>query len=283
MKMRKLTVGLDKIHTNLFVRLVLNQEHALYLAELIENGQVLRPIMVTPAYRVLDDGRLEYLPNAPYYETVDGRHRREAYELNKLKEVQVEVVEFETEAELLAMAYKANVGGSLPPSPQDTEHTVMLLLERGQSKRSIAKLLGLPTGMARRYVDTVQSKLSRAKLLRAVAAVTDGGLTVPKAAEQYQVDAEKLKAELKGPRRKHKQGVLEIQRQMTKLFKSVGQKNASMLRKVIEKFEDGDVTEKQAEAIFSHLERLQKQSARAVTDWKSRYQAMSSGRVAKSA
>ncbi len=257
-------VQLADLKTNLFVRKEIDQDRVLYFAELIENGQTLPPIKITRDNRV-----------------VDGRHRIEAHVLNDLKGIRVEVVDIDDEIELIAEAYKANVGGALPPTPQDTEHTVMLLLERGESKKRIGELLGFPPGMARRYVNDTQSKMSRAKLLRAAGAVTDGGLTVAKAAEQYEVDIEKLKETLSGHRKKHKRGIVEIQRGLTTTYKSNGLKNAALIRSLLEKYEDGDVTERQVREIFEHIDSLQKRAIRSFGDWKKRFDALNSNGAGK--
>lgn len=250
-------VPINKLKMNLFVRKSLNQDHVLYLGQLIENGVELNPIKITP-----DDT------------VVDGRHRIEAHQLNDKEEIAAEVVEIEDQAEVIAEAYRCNVGGALPPTADDTEHTIMLLLENGTPKTHIAKILGLPPGMVRSYVNNVQSKMARATLQRAAASVTDGGLTVAKAAEQYNVEPEQLKEILSGNRKKHKQGVQEIQRNLTKQYRSLSQKNASAIRSLLNKFEDGDVTEKQVRTLMEHLEKLQKNSARAVTQWKNRFESV---------
>ena len=259
MKVRTEIVPIETIKVNLFVRTGLNENHAYFLAELMENGIKLPPIKVTR------DGVI-----------IDGRHRYEAHGLNLKKEIEVEYVDVENEIELISQAYKANMGGSLPPSPQDTEHTIMLLLERGENRKHIAELLGLPLGMARRFVGEVQSKMARTKLLRAVSAVTDGGLTVAKAAEQYGVDPEKLREVLSGRRRKHKQGIADMQRQLTSTYKSLAAKNSSTLRRILEKFEDGDVTEKQMRDIFGHYKALQHKADCVIADWEKRFEAQSS-------
>lgn len=176
MRIKIQTVPLKDLKSNLFVRQALNPEHALFLAELVENGVTLPPIKITHELVV-----------------IDGRHRIEAHELNNRTEITCEVVDVKNETDLIAEAYKANIGGSLPPTPQDTEHTIMLLLDRDETMKRIAELLGLPAGMARKYINSVKSKTSRQKLMNAASAVTDGGLTVAKAAEQYGVELEKLK------------------------------------------------------------------------------------------
>lgn len=251
-----ITVAIKDLKRNLFVRGALNQDHALYLAELIAAGVKLDPILVTNELVV-----------------VDGRHRIEAYELNIKTTVEAVIVSLATESELIGAAYRANTGGSLPPTIEDTEHTIEQLIENGETIKRIAELLGFPASMARKYVNTVKSKVARQKLMNAVAAVTDGGLTVAKAVEQYGVDAERLKEMMSGHRRKQKQGVAEMQRILTKTHKSLSLKNAALIRSLLEKLEDGDVSPRQVREIFAHIERLQKQSARAVVEWKRRFTA----------
>lgn len=250
-------VLMAELDMNLFVRQTLNQDHVLYLAELIENSVELDAIKITPSRAV-----------------VDGRHRIEAHELCNRTHIRAEVVDYADEAAMIADAYRSNVGGSLPPTPQDTEHTIALLLERGESKKRIGELLGLPAGMARRYVDSVQSKISRQKLQRALDAISNAGLTLAKAAEQYGVDPAKLKEVLTGQRKKQRQGVGEIQRRISNLYRSMSLKNARLIMNLFEKHEEGDVSDKQVVSIFDHLEKLQKRSARSLADWRQRFDAM---------
>lgn len=270
MKSKIETVVLKNLKVNLFVRKGLDQDHILYLAELMQNGVEMRDKILV--------GRLNGVDHV-----ADGRHRLEAYELNDITEAKAEIIEVADEVELISLAYKANdPQGSLRPSRADTEHTIMLLLEREVSQKRVADLLGLPSAIARRYVAEVKSRTSRAKLQRAASAITDGGLTLMKAAEQYEVDEGKLKELISGRRRKHKQGIAEFQRALTKAFRSISQKNAALLRSLLDKYEDADVTEKQVSGIFDHVEDLQKKSARAVADWRKRFNAMN-GKTAKSA
>lgn len=250
------TVKLDGLKLNLFVRARLDEDHALYLAELLEGGVELPPILITEDKQV-----------------VEGRHRIEAHQLLNRTEIKAQVIGVSDETELIGMAYKANVGGSLPPTADDTEHTVMLLLQRGQSKKSIAELLGLPANMARRYVDEVKSRMNRAQLQQAVDAIAGEGLTIAKAADKYGVDPEKIK-DILSVRRKRKNSAADTQRRFTTLYRSVGASNANHLRRLLVKYEDGDVSLKQMHDIFEHLEHLQKESARKLADWKQRFEAM---------
>ncbi len=251
-------VKIEELDRNLFVRKSLDQDHALHLAELIEGGVKLPPITIT-AKKVL----------------VDGRHRVEAHEVNNLTEIDAEVVEFANDSEMIAAAFRANLGGSLPPTSQDIEHTVMVLLERRVSQKHIMETLGLPTAMTRRYIQEVNSRMTRQKLQEAADGVAYQGLTVIKAAEQFGVNPDRLKETLSGNRKKQKKGQMqEIKRNFTKRYRSLGSGNAAALRRLFEKFQDGDVSGQQVETIFNKLDQLQKQSARSLGDWKNRFTAV---------
>lgn len=250
-------VKLADLGRNLFVREALNDDHSLYLGQLIESGVKLPPIQITA------DNEL-----------VDGRHRVEAYSLNYITEVMAEVVEVGSETELIAAAYVANVGGSLPPTTMDTEHTVSLLIDHKATIAEIADLLRLPAAMARKFVNSVKSKKSRAKIVAAAADVTENNMTVAKAAEKHDVDPAKLKNFLGGGRgKKAKQDVEGVQRRLTAQYKGQSSRNAALMRELTAKLDDGDVTARQVTEIFVHIESLQKKAARALVEWKRRFQA----------
>jgi ParB-like chromosome segregation protein Spo0J len=250
-------VAIVELKVNLFVRKSLNQDHVLYLAELLEAGIKLPAIIITP------DGRI-----------IDGRHRIEAYDLWGKKEVPAVVRNLTDDSEIISEAYRCNVGGALPPTKEDTEHTVKLLLESGTPQTRIAEALGLPISIARNYIASIKSRQARAKISRAVVAVTDGGLTAAKAAVEHNVDIDKLREALSGKKRKKKWGVDEMKRTFTSSYRSLSSKNAGAIRRLFEKYEDGDVTAKQVEALLKHLENLQRKATRNLADWASRFQGM---------
>ena len=245
------------LQLNLFVRTSLNEDHVLYLAALIEAGVQLPPIKITMDMVV-----------------VDGRHRIEAYELNGRDEIEAEIVKITDETAIIGEAYKANVGGSLPPTQQDTEHTIRLLLDRNETIKNIASVLALPPSMARKYVTSVKSKMARQKLMQARDAVAHGGITVSVAAEKYSVEADKLKEILGGGKRKAKGvvGIGEIQRNLTRSHKSLSSKNAALMRSVLEKYDDADISRRQVIKIIEHIEQLQDGASRAIAGWRRRFE-----------
>lgn len=261
-------VKLDDIHANLFVRKELDQDWACYLGELIEDGVEMNEL-------------IEVVEKDGYFELVEGRHRREGYILARVTEVKVKLLEFDSDVELISYAYRANTGGKKPPTPADTEHTIMTLLEKGETMKAIGELLGLPASIARKYVSEVKSRMNRAKLRQAIDAIADKNLTVANAAEQYGVDPEKLKEALSGSRRRWKEskkGVQKLQSAITFSYKSLASKNGSMLKKILQRYQDSDVSAEQVREIIMHLESCQKKSTRAIEDWRDRFKAISAGK-----
>src|ERR1035437_1646743 len=122
-------VKLHDLKMNLLVRKQLDTDRAFLLAELIEAGTKMTDNMLVTSDLVM----------------VDGRTRWDAYDLNKVEEVDVDVCGLKDEVEIIAAAYRANnPDGSKPPTAEDTDHTVESLLERKQSIKAIAELLALP-------------------------------------------------------------------------------------------------------------------------------------------
>ncbi len=252
------TVKLADLHVNLFVRKVLDQDHALYLGELISAGvEMNEPIEVTEQNGLC--------------EIVDGRHRREGYELAGVSEVKVKVLEFDNEVEMIAYAYRKNTGGSKLPTTGDTDHTVALLLQRKESMKSIAELLNIPVELARKYATEIKSRMNRQALQNAMHSVITDGLTITKSAEMHGVDIDKLKEILSGKRKKHKVGVGDFLGMLSASHRSLGLKITNTFRKLFDKFEDGDVTEDQFNEILKRMDKLQKRHARSLVDVRARF------------
>jgi hypothetical protein len=257
-KKKIVMVLLSELSEDFYVRQQLDEEHALFLAGLIEDGVNLPPITITADYQV-----------------IDGRHRITAHDLLGLDKIKAEMIETADKVELIATAYRCNTGGALPPTKEDTEHTIRLLLENRVSKTKIRELLELPSSLGRKWVDNVQSKMNRQKTMAAMDAITDGGLNARQAADKYGVPLEKLKEALSGRKKKSKtDGISGMKRDLTQRYRSVGVQNGGTLGRLLKLVEDGDVSPKQAKVIIAHLERLQAQSAGKVGEWRKRFEAL---------
>ena len=256
---RSVTRNIKDLQQDFYVRKELNTDWAIQLAEFVESGVEMEPNFITR------DGKV-----------IDGRHRMEAHELAKKQEIKCKIVEADSDVELVVFALKCNLGGSLPPSKGDIEHTIQELLNRGVPKKQLAETLSmLPGRLVRKYLNDVESRMQRAKLAKAAFAISNGGLTVPKAAIQYDVPEDDLKAllttRIKG---KTKRGIEEIQRQLSLSYKSLGQRNSATVRRLLDAYQDGDVSHKQAMKIFVHLDHLVKVSSRKATEWRKRFEVM---------
>lgn len=251
------TVPLSELKTNLFVRVKLDDDRVIMFWEMLNDGQELPPIQITKDFEV-----------------IDGRHRIEAHDYAKKTEIRAEIVEVKNQTDLIVQAIAANIGGSLPPSKEDYELAIKLLLEQGLNRKKIRELLKLPTDLGIKWVDNVQSKVTRQKIQAATDAVANGGLTVAQAAEKYGVDVDKVKEALTGRKKKQKtDGISNVQREMTNRFKSFSQSNAGTLKKLLKLVEDADVSPDQAQEIIEHLKRLLNQASRNVIKWDERFQA----------
>ncbi len=256
---RSVTRTIKDLTEDFYVRTALDFDWAYQLAELIESGVELEPIYITR------DGKV-----------IDGRHRLHAHGAARRTEIRCKIVEADNDVELVAFALKCNMGGSMPPSKADFEHVIRELLNRGVPKKQLAETLPmLPGSLVRKYLKDVESRMHRAQLAKAATAVVEGGLTLTTAAGQYNVEEKALKAILSSTtKRKSKNGIDELERELSGRFRSNGNRTAASLRKILEMYQDGDVSHKQALKVFNHLERLLKGEAKAVGGWRKRFDAL---------
>lgn len=249
-------IKISDIKQTVFVRKSLDQERAIFLGELIESGVVLPPIWITKDI-----------------ELIAGRHRIEGTLLANRDTIQAEIKDVKSRIDMLAMAFMENEGGSLQPTQEDREHTIMQMLEEGANMKQVGELLKLPTSLARKYCNEVKSKSMRAKVQRAKDAVTDGGLSAPQASDKFGVDLEQLKTALGGRKKKKENGLTDVKKLMSNNYHSLSFSNNSLLKKLNLKLEDGDVSPKQVREIFDHIERLHKSAAAKISDKRRRFEA----------
>lgn len=238
---------LNQIEIPFYVRKFINEDHVYHLAELYEAGVDLPPIQVTSDKHYL----------------VDGRHRKAAMELAMQTEATVELVPPMTPAELIVAAFAANTGGSLPPTRDDIEHTIELLLERNISNKEITeRMRALPPSITKKYISKVRSNIAKRSLRRAVLAVTDAGMTVEQASLRYEVNEETVRDEIRGTKKKSKSfGMDEIKGGLSAKFKSLSQTNAQLVRKLMDKVRDGEMQPEQlretVKAIGYYINRME--------------------------
>jgi len=234
---------------------VLNQDHVLHLAELYESGVELPPVLVT---------RTGIL--------VDGRHRVEALDMLGRKAVPVNYSDETEEAELVFRAMRANVGGSLPPSRADINHTIRVLLDLNVPVTRITTEFPFPPSMVRRHIANVKSTLTKEKTLRAVRDVQQG-MTVMEAASKHAVKMESVRDVIGGNRRK-KASVSEIKGSLTGVYRGRSRALANVFTQFRDKMESGEIPTNRIEEIMDHVDGLHKTAAKTIRDWHERFVAL---------
>ncbi len=115
--------------------------------------------------------------------------------------------------------------------------------------------------------------------------MTEGNLSISEAALRNDVDEKALK-ELLGARVKSKkEGVVDYMRAISASYKSVSGRNYKMIKRMIEKYQDGDATAKEVNRLLNHIGDLQKSGEKNLSEWRKRFEAISSltdkGKAAK--
>ena len=254
--MKIVKVKIEDIKTDLFVRESLNHDHVINLGELIEAGVTLPPIKLTSDFRL-----------------IDGRHRKEAYQILGKVEIDAEIIKVSSEAELISLAYKANTGGALIPTRGDTEHTVTLLIGLNQTARAIADALGLPVELTRKYITSVKLKMRRKSLQAAADDVQENDMRVSEAAKKHNVKEDELRELISGKKKKrsNENPSIAIKEELIFRSRSFGQRNRTSFKKLFDAFEDGDISEAEVDQVLDKFEKSLKQSTRTLKDWRARF------------
>ncbi|MCX6745303.1 MAG: hypothetical protein NTX82_07335 [Candidatus Parcubacteria bacterium] len=250
-------VKISELKKDIYVRVQRDEDRVYMFFCLLIDGAALPPIKITKDFQI-----------------IDGRHRVEAHEQAEKLEIEAEIIEVKNPSDFIVEAYRANIGGSLPPSKEDTEHTIRMLLELKVPRKKICELLALPSELGAKYVDTVQSRIARQRLNNAADAVTGRNLTIAQAAEECKIDPDRLKDFLSGrKKRKSKTGVPEMKAMLTTRYRGIGVDNGKILSKLRKMLGDSDISLAQATEVLEHLKKLQVQSDKKVKAWEDRFKA----------
>lgn len=261
--MRREFVKFSDLEEPFYVRVGLEEERILFFMELFKNKAPVDPFLITES-RKLIDGRTRKAALI--------RLGRDGYDCN--------IIADEEATKLIMRAFKANFGGPKPPTAEDLDHTIELLIKEGMGRRTILKemhdKLGLPKEMTRRHLDDVQSRLAKQKLTEAASAVTDGNMSVKEAAEKFGVAANSIRSRLRANAQKKDQvtegEINTLKGNMTKGFHSLAMKNSHAIKKAIKAYKDGVVSKSEVEQMIAHSEHLIHSLGHSVAEWKKRFQ-----------
>lgn len=251
-------LAINQLNVAFYVRLKRNEDRVEQLADLIKNGTILDPIVVTEKTKQI----------------VDGRHRLAAYERLEIKRIDCKLVPEMSETQLIAAAFEANCGGSLPPTNDDINHVIGLMLDKGVPITQICKTLPFPPGLVRTHVKNVSSAKNKQKLRFAVNDVADNDISIPAAAKKFGVDEKALRNEVRGKKPKGPTGTAgEMTGHLTSIGRSTSQKIAKVMMKLQELIETGEISKSQAETVIAELKKQAKNDVRKAADWEKRLRA----------
>jgi ParB-like chromosome segregation protein Spo0J len=237
-------IKLSEVKDSFVVRISLKRDHVDYLRNLVETGIELDPLLVSE-----EDNEL-----------IDGRHRKQAYTELGITEVRCELKKFNSTSDKIIAALRANVGGSLPPTPADINHTMEILLASGESRKSIiekmSETVGFPKKLIQNHLDNVQSHMAKARLIKAVNAVASNGKTVHEAAAEYGVKLETLQRNLSGKVDTNTTNVKQLKSHLSQQYGSLNKSIAANLSQVIRELKDGVIESEDAEDIMQHVNKL---------------------------
>lgn len=193
------------------------------------------------------------------------------------KEVKVQTIisGLETEAQLIALAFRANnVDGPLPPDQQDIGHTVELLLEKKVPKKDIPALLGLPEQAVKKYINDVEARWERAKTYRGYKLVVTQGVSVPEAARQAGTTPEKVRNFIaRGRTKVREDNITKVSKEMRQVFKSLTSKLTSNMVSLTKKYDDGDVVAQDVFDLLKSIEASHVRIGKVIKDLHDRFEA----------
>lgn len=258
-------VRIDQILVRFFVRKRVDEDRVLFFAELYGARAPVEPIRVVTDTFVL----------------LDGRHRLEAMKLCDMTEAECELVPPPpTEAEAILDAFLGNLGGSKPPTMEDMEHTIDLLLDAGMRDREIMGRMNIPAAFSRKLLQNVHGKRTRRRVQSAARDVRDGNATVTEAATKHGVAVDALQSELGAARpKKGKQDLSGLKSGISRRFKSVSLQNGALLKGMLQRYEDGELHPRTIESVIAHIAHCLKSAQRSLDDWSRRYSAMKNRRA----
>ena len=261
---------LDELKRTFFVRKELNQDRVLFFMELYESGAEVPPLEVIR-------GSMEIF---------DGRHRDAALQHMERKHAECLLIEPMEQAEQFVEAFGRNMGGALPPTRLDAVFVMKQLLEVGIVHGRIKSLFApryFRPSHADKLLKDAKQQINEVKLKRAVNAVAHGDVNVAAAAAEYGVDADTLRNEISGKKRKgRKLGITELKTEISNRYRGNSNRTVAIFRDLLDKYEDGEIPEKKVLEVFGHVERLLKDGARRITGWRQRFEALKGSSKAKS-
>lgn len=182
-------VAVNDLKLDFFVRTTLNDDRVIQMALMYESDglKALPPLLVTKDYKI-----------------IDGRHRLEGLKMFGAKNAPIEIDPETDPIKLYQKAIDANLGGSLPPSTADIQSNMQSMIKNGMKSTEIKTWWStrIGTASANKNYGYASSHLTASKLIQAISAITNEGLTVLQSAQKFGVDVGSIQDKLNGRNKK---------------------------------------------------------------------------------
>jgi len=237
------------------VRRTLNEDRVLHFMELYEAGVSLPPIEVIRGTMHIHDGR----------------HRKAALDHLDRKSAECVLIEPMEFVDGLIDAFAKNVSDApFPPSRLDIIFVMRQLLEAGTPNAQVQRRFEAfyrPSSV-RDLLKEAHSSIASANMSRAKLAVAHGGLTVKEAAEKHGVAPETLQTEISGVKKKRKAtSVSDLKREISNRHRGNTQKTVGIIRGLLDKFEDGEISEQSVLEVLLHIQHLYSGATKRLDEW----------------
>jgi ParB-like chromosome segregation protein Spo0J len=254
-KLPTVMMPIDDIIETIFVRRGLDEDRVLHFEELYRAGEKVEPIWITEDH-----------------ELIAGRHRKAGAKRAGKVMIECVVKPNKPRGQLIMMAFKENLGGSLPPSRGDIEFAIQQMLENKVMVQDIIAQVDLPRSVLQIYIRNARSRIAQAKLNKALAAMIDENLSMNEAAKKYDIPWERLKEALQKRKKKSssKSGAPAIKSKLTQAFRNTSLVLHGNMRVVFSRIEVGDMTPKDAETMLKHARNQINSLSNIVEDWENR-------------
>ncbi len=252
------------------VRKALNEDRVLLFMEMYESGNHVPPIEVVRGTMDIHDGR----------------HRKAALDHLNRRHAECVLVEPMEFVDQLMDAFGKNMSDSpFPPTRADVIFVMKQLLDANVPNAHIQKRFEAfyRPSHVRKLLKDAHSNVVRAKMAKAKNAVAHGGLTVKAAAVEHGVEPERLQEEITGVKKRRKAtSVSDIKTEITNRHRGNSQKTIAVFRDLLDKFEDGEMSEKSVLEVLLHVQRLSTDGAKRVNSWIERFESLKGSMKAKS-
>lgn len=239
------TIRLDHIRVLFFVRTALNEERVEFFRQLYSENEAVTPITVAkiPGSKGAEQ----------YYELIAGRHRVEGCAAAGFLSIQAFVEKFATEEDKILHAVAENVGGSMPPTTADYEHSMELLINSGMTKKDIVESFPLPKAISAKFYKLTLNKIYKRTVRKAVDAVLKGDISVKDASDKFKVHLEDLKKALNSRESDRDTSISKLLSQLDFPFRSLGQSIGQKAKILIEAFESGEASNNDLEVYRNRI------------------------------